>query len=1025
MWDTCVAERESTMPRTTRQFRLAPHSAPDTENSEAEHDPGAVGHAPAAQSIAASSPSRPAPFVGRALELHRLGAALARAAAGRGGALFLTGEPGVGKTRLAQEAVAVARTQSFLVLEGRAHALETTLAYAPILEAFGAYLRALDGQRRAALVSDLPDLGRLFGDLQLPPPEPLGDPALEKTRLFDAVARLLARLAGEAPVLLFLDDLHWADHTSLELVHYIARGLAAQRALLLATCREADVESTHGFLALLRSLRRLRLLDEVTLPSLAPDAVAALVCGVLGGEASPELLAVIQRRSGGIPLFVEMLLVALIDTGQLLRTDDGWALPAGATLDVPPLIQDIIVERLARLERAGRQILELLAVSGEATPHGVLRDASGLDDAAFLGALHHLRSAALLVEASRGAEVVYALSHPLIGEVAYAELPEIMRRRMHLALATALDRVQPDDVNRLARHYRGAGSEADQQRALELLLAAGERARMLYANEEASQHFAAALELVRQGGRGELLPLVLEWLGEAWERLGEGAAASSVWSEALAAYQRAGDALAVARLHRLLALTEADRGGVEAAQMHLQAGVSALARHQPSPELADLHLARVVILIRRGAIEEATVAAAELLALAARLRSPRMIGQAQLASLRAHVGSGEFAAAREAGVQALAAAEAGDDLLLAQAVHDQLFVLAWVLGEHRVARDHAAHSLELAQQLGAPTLEVIARARLALADFVTGAWDETLRQGAEVLVRARRIGQPRTLAMILLVQGFLLAGRGDLAGAEANLAEARGSVGTGAHASYHPFMADTLEAILALEQGDAGRIRAAAARLAAQPALRSFPYGLAILGEARVASGEIEQALEAARELGALGAAGGAYLTALAARVEGLARKARGEKEEARACLARAVEGFAACDLPFEAARTRLEWVGLADSQRDAVASAEASLAVFERLRARRYADRTRRVLRRLGVRPQPVRRPGPGGGPLSRRELEVARLIADGLTTAQIAERLVISPYTAATHLHRIYERLGINSRAALTRYMAEAGLL
>jgi DNA-binding CsgD family transcriptional regulator len=145
----------------------------------------------------------------------------------------------------------------------------------------------------------------------------------------------------------------------------------------------------------------------------------------------------------------------------------------------------------------------------------------------------------------------------------------------------------------------------------------------------------------------------------------------------------------------------------------------------------------------------------------------------------------------------------------------------------------------------------------------------------------------------------------------------------------------------------------------------------------------------------------------------------------ARAWLAQAAEAFAALDLPFEAARARLEWVGLADSQRDAVASAEESLAVFERLGARRYADRTRRVLRRLGVRPQPVRRPGPGGGPLSRRELEVARLIADGLTTAQIAERLVISPYTAATHLHRIYERLGINSRAALTRYLAENGLL
>ena len=140
-----------------------------------------------------STLARP-PLVGRSAEMDQLVAQLSRAAHGQGCAMFLVGEAGIGKTRLAHEALALAREQGFLVLEGSAYALEGRLAYAPILAAFGPFLRRLDSPRQAQLVSGLPDLGRLFTDLRLPAPLPLGDPALEKTRLFEAVARLLERL---------------------------------------------------------------------------------------------------------------------------------------------------------------------------------------------------------------------------------------------------------------------------------------------------------------------------------------------------------------------------------------------------------------------------------------------------------------------------------------------------------------------------------------------------------------------------------------------------------------------------------------------------------------------------------------------------------------------------------------------------------------------------------------------------------------------------------------------------------------
>jgi DNA-binding NarL/FixJ family response regulator len=141
----------------------------------------------------------------------------------------------------------------------------------------------------------------------------------------------------------------------------------------------------------------------------------------------------------------------------------------------------------------------------------------------------------------------------------------------------------------------------------------------------------------------------------------------------------------------------------------------------------------------------------------------------------------------------------------------------------------------------------------------------------------------------------------------------------------------------------------------------------------------------------------------------------------------RAGDGFDALEMPFEAARARLDGAALAPAAdaAAAVAAAQDSLAVFERLGARRYADRARRLLHELGARPPAGRRPRPRGSRLSSRELEVARLVAEGLRTAEIAERLVLSPRTVTTHLDRIYARLGITSRAALARHVVEAGLL
>src|SRR5262245_20224262 len=266
------------------------------------------------------------PIVGRAGEIGQLSAALARAAAGQGRTVMLLGEAGIGKTRLARETLALARARRFRTLEGRAHPAHPAdgypaggLAYAPFLEALGPYLRGLDPAEQGALVAGLPHLGRLFDGLRLPAPESLGDAALEKTRLFESVVRIVERMARQRPLALFLDDLHWADPASLELLHYLARGLSGQPVLLLGAYRAEEAEATRGLRRLQLVLSRVGLTEEVELSRLGGRSVAQLAGAILGGEPPPELLDLLAERSAGTPLFVGELIQALLHGGQLLR----------------------------------------------------------------------------------------------------------------------------------------------------------------------------------------------------------------------------------------------------------------------------------------------------------------------------------------------------------------------------------------------------------------------------------------------------------------------------------------------------------------------------------------------------------------------------------------------------------------------------------------------------------------------------------------------------------------------------------
>jgi len=954
----------------------------------------------------ASPPRQPArPLVARSQELGRLAEALTQAEAGRGQIVFVVGEMGIGKTRLVEEGLALARSQGFVALVGRTPAAGSGLAYAPLLAAFGSVLRSLEAPERDDLLGDLPHLGRLWPEFGLPPPALVGDADLERALLYEAVARLLERLCFNAPVVLFVDDLHWADTASLALLGYLVPTVAASPVTLIVAYRPERALENKVLRQFVTNARRSGVVSELPLRGLDPNGVAELAAGILGDEPPASILE-LSARAAGTPLFVEALIRGMLDTGALVRSEDGWTLAADRASALPSNVQDLVVDRLDLLAADERSLLELIAHGIQGLPHDLLERAGDHDSDKLLDAIRRLTDAGLVVQDDEGPEVIYRLAHPLLREVTQAEVPAVAGRRLHARLAAVVEELRPGDLDRLAYHYSRAGREVDGARALEVLLEAGERAQGLAAHDEAARHFAAALPLIRDSKRPDLLAHVLEQLGQSWEPLGETAAAMEVWTEAVSELERAGDVRSVARLRRRLAYTAHATGDIAAASRHLDAGIATLREMPASEELADLNAARFLIGVSLNDPERAHEAVASLTSLADTLGLPRVRAEALLSAFAiiwmAHYTGpiDGFAALAE---EARRVAVEGGEWGLARRAHRELGHLAIVLGDHATVKKHAQAQSDIDQRLGDIAHQSGPIQHLGFAELLAGDFPAALTLAEQAVALARRYDQRRTAAQCLGLVGHVRVLMGDLEQAHDILVEARQFLPPAGTDRRADIFVAWPSAVLALELGDAARVRENIGTW--RP-----PISRSVLAAAQVLDGDLAAALATADALAADGPAG-SYPAAVADRVRGLVEYAHEETDAGRELLSRSVATMDALELPFEAAVSRLA-LGTVESLREA-------LAAFEALGAARYADRARRALRSLGVRVPSARSGRSSDQPISRREMEVARLVAQGLSNAEIAERLVLSVRTIESHLDHVYARLGLSSRAALAGWV------
>jgi DNA-binding SARP family transcriptional activator len=446
-----------------------------------------------------------APCYGRDDELGRMLATYDAAAAGAAKVVTVLGEAGIGKTRLLQEFAASARRRGALVLSGRCLEGDWVPAYQAFAEAITAYATQVDPPRlRADLGPAAGPLARLAPGLrellrELPTPEPL-QPDEERQRLLDAVARLLAGLSRHGPVVLVLDDLQWADTSTLVMLRHVARLLRGQRLLLIGAYRTGEVGPE-----LVDALGALRTETEVTavqLHGLSADALRHVLSALAAAPVSDVLAGAIEQETRGNPFFAREVLRHLLET-QAIQPDAEGALQAVLPLEaVPEGLRDVLARRRARLTPGANRLLDVATGFDGPFPFAVAAEVAELEDPAGLAALDEILDAGL-VEPDVAPER-YQFAHALIRHAVYATLNPSRRARLHRQLAHALEaaraaspaRINPAEV--AAQYHRSLalpGAEAGVAPALE----AAEQALAASAHAEAASFLAMACELAPPG----------------------------------------------------------------------------------------------------------------------------------------------------------------------------------------------------------------------------------------------------------------------------------------------------------------------------------------------------------------------------------------------------------------------------------------------------------------------------------------------------------------------------------------------
>jgi tetratricopeptide (TPR) repeat protein len=459
-------------------------------------------------------------FIGRDVELKALRQRWGIAQEGQGHLVLISGEPGIGKSRLANEIIAYARLHGAYVLQGGSYEYETKMPYLPFVEGLRDWvhdqppevIRDRLAHTAVELTKLAPEIEAKLGPLE---PNPPLTPDQERLRLFDNISRFLQNLATEKGLLVFFDDLHWADQSTLSLLHYLLRRLNADRVLFLGAYREIELDRKHPLSAALVDLNRERLVTRIQLKRFTEQECSTLLATMFGQEQiTDEFSQAIYRETEGNPFFIEEVAKALVEQGQIYLEEGQWEREAIHELIVPQSIKEAIGRRLDRLNPECIEVLQSAAVIGKDFEFSHLAAVVDLDEDLLLDFLDEANRAQL-VEATSGEKFVF--THDKIREVLYEELNPIRQRRLHRRIMGVIEELYADQVKEhiadLAYHAVLGG---ELEKGLGYSTQAGEEAFRVFAHEEALNFYQNARDCAVSLDSNERLAAIDETIGDIY-----------------------------------------------------------------------------------------------------------------------------------------------------------------------------------------------------------------------------------------------------------------------------------------------------------------------------------------------------------------------------------------------------------------------------------------------------------------------------------------------------------------------------
>jgi tetratricopeptide (TPR) repeat protein len=523
-------------------------------------------------------------LVGRDQEIKQLMQHLDSALSEKGTTVFVCGEAGVGKTRLVNEFLSFAKKKGIKTLSGWCLS-EAAVPYFPFIEAFNTYVSTIrDEKTKSAMTNQLGFTGWLRGP-QLPREpkarEPFLTPEIERDRTFEVVAEVLLQLSAKEPLILFLDDLHWADNLSLALLHYLSRKCKNSRLLIIGTYRTEELvrtaeERLHPLEETMFSMSREDLLTKMELNRLKQNDFFELLKSIFHSPFDEEFVKKLYRETEGNPLFALETLNLLVMEGLLSEREGRWTLMSPTEkIGMPSKVHEVIIRRIARLKREERKLLDLAAVCGYSFNPETLSKTLALDLADVLEKLVEIQQRHKLI---RSIDSTFEFTHQKIREVIYENLQGELRRVYHLKTASCLEQVlsekmSDDYMADLTFHYVEGGAP---EKAFEYLLRLGEKAVNIYANMQAIEYLNKALETTQKTAdfaTSENLVKIYKLRGRAWLAQGRGMKASDDFKILLQNASNIGDETMIAEAQLGMGSALSINGKFEEAKLTLMKAI--------------------------------------------------------------------------------------------------------------------------------------------------------------------------------------------------------------------------------------------------------------------------------------------------------------------------------------------------------------------------------------------------------------------------------------------------------------------